>query len=542
MVWEKTKNILWTLVKTDDPSTFKTEYINQDIDRERKTEKVGKWDKYNFLHAFAWYPSHYSTYERKYLMKFDATVLLFLCFSFYTKYLDNSNVGSAYVSGMKEDLNLHGNELNYFNTCYTVGYALFQFPTTMLITKPAFARHLLLFCELAWGMMTLANAYVTNASQMYVIRFFIGVFEACSFPVTYVILSSYLTPSELFKRCGFYGAWAVAGVASAGALQSSAMNHLDGLAGLAGWRWQFIIDAAITFGIFLYGVFLFPGTPASCKEFMLFDEDDMIFARKRVENYVNVPERWTLKMFKETFSTWQLYACSLLWVLHHKVWYSNSAQLYMKTVPQYFPKTAVTTWDSYINSSGIGFALLIPPLCAYYGKMVPVNITYLTAFYAAIVFVIWDVPRNVLMSAFFLQTPYRDGIAQIFFAWFAVLCRDSVEKKAIVLSLAQAFSYAVNAFSIPLQFNVKDSPEFTKGYIANLVIIACSLVVFFIISFLEKYDHKYIPRFSGHRNDFDLDAISSISFTEESLKNETKQETYLIDSSQSSSRPSSQLA
>lgn len=498
------KNFLHQLIKIDDPSSFKTEYNDTTVNRERTEEKVSKWDKYNVLNAFAWYPTHYSKYERRYLMKFDSTVLLFLCFSFYTKYLDNSNVGSAYVSGLKQDLNLKGNELNYFNTCYTVGYAAFQIPTTLLITKPMFGRHLLLFCELAWGMMTLANAYVTNASQMYVLRFFIGVFEACSFPVTYVILSSYLTPIELFKRCGFYGAWAVAGTASAGALQSAAMNHLDGVMGLAGWRWQFIIEAVMTFGIFLYGVFTFPGVPTACKEFLFFSEDDMIFARKRVEKYTNVPKGWSLKVLKETLSTWQIYLCSALWVLHHKAWYANTPQLYMRTLPKIYPGTMVTTWDSYINCDGVIFAIIIPPLCAYYGKVIPVNITMLTAYYSAIILVIWEVPRKLLISAFFMQNPYRDGLAQIFFAWFAVLCRDNVEKKAIVLSFAQAASYAVNAFSIPLQFNVKDAPRFHKGYIVNLCLIIGSHIVFFAIWFLEKYDYKYFPKIAGERNTFDI--------------------------------------
>jgi ACS family pantothenate transporter-like MFS transporter len=304
--------------KIDDPSTFKNEYNDPTVDRERRQRKYSKYDKFNFLNAFNWYPSYYSAYERKFLMKFDAFVLLFLCASFYTKYLDNTNVGSAYVSGLKQDLNLQGNELNYFNTCYTVGYALFQIPISLLITRPEFSRHLLLFCELAWGMMTLANAYVTTPGQMYAIRFFVGVFEACSFPATYVIFSSYLTDEELFKRAGVYGAFATAGSASSGALQSQAIRSLDGIFGMAGWRWQFIIDAVITFGVFLYGFFFFPGIPSSCKEFAFFTEDDMIFARKRLENKIAFPKKFTLASVKETLTTWQIYFGSALWVLHHK--------------------------------------------------------------------------------------------------------------------------------------------------------------------------------------------------------------------------------
>ena len=532
--------VVWQFFKIAKPSTFKRDYIDQSIDRDRKPEKLGKYSKYNVLNAFNWYPSHYSAYERKFLMKVDVCVLLFLCFSFYTKYLDNANVGSAYVSGMKEDLKLHGNELNFFNTCYTVGYAVFQIPITLLITKPQFARHLLLFCELAWGMMTLANAYVTNANQMYAIRFFIGVFEACSFPATYVILSSFLTDEELFKRAGFYGAFATAGNASAGALQTRAREHLAGINGLKGWQWQFIIDAVLTFGIFLYGFLLFPGIPSACKKFGFFSEDDMIFARKRLQNKIAFPKKFTWMTLKETLFTWQVYFGSAIWVLHHQSWYSNGAKLYMKSKPEIYTTSMVTNWDSYMYCVGIPCAIIVAPLCKYYGKLIPVNVVMLTAYFACIVFIIWSVPNSVLIAAFFLQRPYRDGLAQVYYTWIATLCKDNVEKKALVLSWVQALSYAINAFAIPLQYNVKDAPSFKKGYIINIVLIAASHVVFFIGLWLDKYDLKYFPGISGNRHvneddiliapskskeaeelDFDIDVEKEIYEIKESSSLET---------------------
>lgn len=496
-------NIQKTLKKyflPDNPKNFKTEYNNPEIDRDRRAQKYSKYDKYNFLNAFNWYPSHYSAYERKFLMKFDIFIFFFLCASFYTKYLDNSNVGSAYVSGLKEDLNLHGNELNYFNTCYTVGYALFQIPITLLITKRQFSRHLLLFCELAWGMMTLANAYVTNPSQMYAIRFFVGVFEACSFPSTYVILSSYLTEEELFKRAGMYGAFAAAGSASSGALQTRARESLNGIMGLAGWRWQFIIDSVITFGIFLYGFLFFPGIPSACQSFAFFTEDDMIFARKRLENKVAFPDRFTWSTLKETLSTWQIYFGSFLWVLHHMTWYSNGAKLYMKSKPDLYTTSMVTTWDAYIYTVGIGSSIIVPPLCQYYGKLAPVSLVMLTGYYSCIILIIWNVPNNVLMSAFFLSEPFRSGLAQCFYSWIATLCSDNVEKKAIVLSWVQALSYGINAFATTLQYDLSGSPRFRKGYIVNLVLVIATNVVFLLGLFLDKYDLKYIPQWAGNRH------------------------------------------
>lgn len=491
---------IWHYFKIDKPESFRNEYIDDTIDRKRTPPKVGKYDKYNIFNAFNWYPSHYSAYERKFLMKFDAYVFLFLCMSFYTKYLDNTNVGAAYVSGLKERLNLQGNELNYFNTCYTVGYALFQIPITLLITKPHFSRHLLLYCELAWGMMTLANGFVTTASQMYVIRFFIGVFEACSFPATYVILSSYLTDDELFKRAGFYGAFAVAGTASAGVLQARTQASLNGVNGLEGWQWQFIIDAVITFGVFLYGFFLFPGIPSACKKFAFFTEDDMIFARKRLENKVAFPKKFTKSTFKETLGTWQIYFGSFLWVLHHLTWYSNGALLYMKSKTGLYTTAMANTWNSRMNCVGIPCAIIISPLCAYYGKIVPVHICIAAAYFAAIVLVVWNVENSLRIAAFFLQPPFRDGLAQVYYTWLATLCKDNVEKRALVLSWVQALSYGINAFAIPLQYPIKDSPRFKKGYIINLVIIIASHVVFLVGMFMDKYDLKYFPNIAGKRH------------------------------------------
>lgn len=45
------------------------------------------------------------------LYKLDASVLLFGCLGYFLKYLDQANLNSAYVSGMKEDLGMYGNEL-----------------------------------------------------------------------------------------------------------------------------------------------------------------------------------------------------------------------------------------------------------------------------------------------------------------------------------------------------------------------------------------------------------------------------------------------
>jgi ACS family pantothenate transporter-like MFS transporter len=126
---------------------------------------------------------------------------------------------------MKEDLSLYGNELNYLETYYRIGYALFTIPSQiiMLRVRPSIwlplleARQMPLFSstlshlltpreltvvqllasynsQLVWGVLTACMAACTSVRPMYAIRFFIGVAEA-----SYVLFPR-LYPGYFSKR------------------------------------------------------------------------------------------------------------------------------------------------------------------------------------------------------------------------------------------------------------------------------------------------------------------------------------------------------
>lgn len=75
---------------------------------ETESQKRSLWIAW--LYMFDWYPSHLSREEKRFLRKLDAFLLTFTSLAFFLKWLDSSNINSAYVSGMKEELNLYGNE------------------------------------------------------------------------------------------------------------------------------------------------------------------------------------------------------------------------------------------------------------------------------------------------------------------------------------------------------------------------------------------------------------------------------------------------
>lgn len=119
--------------------------------------------------------------ERDLVHRLDIFLMTFGCVSQVIKYLDQTNISNAYVSGMKEDLSLYGDELNYFTTFFSVSYCIMLIPSQVIMTwvRPSWWLPGL---EIAWGVMTGLIALCQNAKQVYVLRVFLGLFESSAWP------------------------------------------------------------------------------------------------------------------------------------------------------------------------------------------------------------------------------------------------------------------------------------------------------------------------------------------------------------------------
>lgn len=80
---------------------------NEPIETEIGTSVTPKNSWKNFL----WDTWELPPEERWLLFKVDAFVLTFASIGYFLKNIDQTNVNNAFLSGMKEDLNMFGNEL-----------------------------------------------------------------------------------------------------------------------------------------------------------------------------------------------------------------------------------------------------------------------------------------------------------------------------------------------------------------------------------------------------------------------------------------------
>ncbi|KAJ3821779.1 major facilitator superfamily domain-containing protein [Lentinula raphanica] len=195
------------------------------------------------------------------------------------RYLDSANLANAYVSGMKEDLSMNGNQYTYMGTLYTIGYALFQIPGTLAVTR--IRPSVFLFAnEICWGIFTFAQAGAKTYNQMYAFRFMIGVFEASFFPSILYLMGSWYNRHELAKRIAIFHLSGSLGTSFGGYLQAAVYTTLDGVHGIAGWRWLFIVCGCMTAPCAIGLLVVLPDLPSNTRVWYL-NQDERKFALER---------------------------------------------------------------------------------------------------------------------------------------------------------------------------------------------------------------------------------------------------------------------
>jgi MFS family permease len=140
----------------------------------------------------------------------------------------------------KEDLSLYGNQLNYMQTCWTVGYVIGEIPSNLLLTRIR-PRYWIPAMELLWTVLTFAMARCNSPTQFYVLRFFVGLAESTFYPGMQYIIGSWYRKDELAKRsCIFHTSSGIASMFS-GYLMAG-VYHLGGRGGFKGWQWYVVLQ------------------------------------------------------------------------------------------------------------------------------------------------------------------------------------------------------------------------------------------------------------------------------------------------------------
>ena len=163
----------------------------------------------------------------------------FLVLAYFFSYLDRVNLGFAALT-MNADLKFSPLVYAWGAGIFFIGYFIFEVPSNLALEKFG-ARRWIARIMVSWGIISAAMAMVSGELSFYVLRFLLGVAEAGFFPGIILYLT-YWYPAEY--RARFLAAFAIAVPVSTviGAPISGLLLGLDGMMGLKGWQWLFIIE------------------------------------------------------------------------------------------------------------------------------------------------------------------------------------------------------------------------------------------------------------------------------------------------------------
>jgi len=173
------------------------------------------------------------------LRKVRWRLIPFLFLLYIVAYLDRVNVGFAAID-MNRDLGFSAAVYGMGSGVFFLSYTLLEVPSNLMLTRfgPRLWIARIMF---TWGVFSTAMIFVNGAVAFYVLRFLLGAAEAGFFPGIIFYLTHWFPARERARAVGlFMTATAMAGVI--GAPISSALLQFDGVFGLKGWQWLFLIE------------------------------------------------------------------------------------------------------------------------------------------------------------------------------------------------------------------------------------------------------------------------------------------------------------
>lgn len=166
----------------------------------------------------------------------------FLMVCYVVAYLDRVNIGFAKIA-MSADIGLSELAYGLGAGIFFIGYFLCEVPSNLMLERFG-ARRWICRIMVSWALLSAAFALVNGTAMFYALRFALGIAEAGFFPGVLLFLSQWFPVARRGQIIAlFMAAIPLAGLVGS-PLSGAIMAGMDGIAGLEGWRWMFLIEAA----------------------------------------------------------------------------------------------------------------------------------------------------------------------------------------------------------------------------------------------------------------------------------------------------------
>ena len=173
------------------------------------------------------------------LRKVTLRLIPFLFLLYIVAWLDRVNVGFAALQ-MNSNLGFSSAAFGFGSGVFFLGYCLCEVPSNLILHRVG-ARRWIARIMMSWGAISVSMMFVRSTSAFYTLRFLLGAAEAGFFPGVVYYLSHWYPEAQRARAiAAFMTAVPVSGVI--GGPLSGALLNLNGVFGLAGWQWLFLVE------------------------------------------------------------------------------------------------------------------------------------------------------------------------------------------------------------------------------------------------------------------------------------------------------------
>ncbi|GMK56081.1 hypothetical protein CspeluHIS016_0211370 [Cutaneotrichosporon spelunceum] len=403
--------------------------------------------------------------EKRLIRKIDYHLVPWLAFLYLLSFLDRSNIGNANIFGLSKHLNLNEDKFEYglALAIFFVFYVLFEVPSNMVMKawRPSMWIPTIM---VAWGLVMIGMGFVSNFTSLFVTRLLLGMTEAGLFPGVSFYLTQWYRKYEISWRISlFFSAATAAG--AFGGLLARLINLMDGVAGLHGWQWIFILEGILTVIAAIASFFIMYDYPGTAK-FLSEPERAVVINRLYLDND-GCSHNFKMKFVWDAFTDWKVWCTAIMFhgslcpvytfslfapTLTKNLGYT-AAKAQLMSVPPYVVAAVVTLSAGWI-SDRIKKRGIIVIVCSAIGAL---GYGLLLA----------HVNHAVDYFALFLAASGMYPLIPVIVAWGANNCGGSLKKgvaTAIIVSIGNCGGI-VSSFIYPS----RDAPRFKTGHTVCLI-------------------------------------------------------------------------
>jgi len=198
----------------------------------------------------------------------------FLMLCYVIANLNRVNLSFAALQ-MNRDLGLSATTYGFGAGVFFITYCLCEIPSNLMLHKYGASRWIARIMA-SWGVVAVATAFITGPISFFTLRLLLGAAEAGFYPGVLFFLTLWFPAAQRGRIIGlFFASIPISGIV--GGPLSGWLLTWDGLAGLHGWQWLYIVEGAPAILLAPLVLMLVRDRPASAS-WLVPDERDRLIA------------------------------------------------------------------------------------------------------------------------------------------------------------------------------------------------------------------------------------------------------------------------